>query len=373
MTGFHRAHAIACGLVFLLSALPAQSTAADEPNITAATASKPIAAGNPIANIAAPPPTTPKKQFVVALANPAPRSPASALPAPGDLPLPSPAWPAPAKFFTINQVLAKHKLVGSNSSSVHLAAINPTVSDIPMTTIGPLRSDEPFGLFTFRAPDGLLWSKWRKVEADIQAEAPVLARCRAKLDRCRPATARFVAIIKKAAALHGRAKFELVNERVNAVIRYTSDWEQWHEPDVWSAPLDRNNKGSFDTGMGDCEDYAIAKYVALREAGVAPADVRLLLVRDNSVHLDHAVLAARQDGHWLILDNRWSRLTEDTDLKQFEPLFSLNDAGVKLFAAPYTAIEPVSMDDFAAGNPSTSVFAPATNAPISIASLPLLM
>ena len=31
------------------------------------------------------------------------------------------------------------------------------------------RSDEPFGLFTFVAPDGLVWVKWRKVADDIRA------------------------------------------------------------------------------------------------------------------------------------------------------------------------------------------------------------
>ena len=34
------------------------------------------------------------------------------------------------------------------------------------------------------------------------------------------------------------------------------------------------------TGFGDCEDYAIAKYVALVEAGVAAEDVRLIIARD---------------------------------------------------------------------------------------------
>ena len=42
---------------------------------------------------------------------------------------------------------------------------------------------------------------------------------------------------------------------------------------------------------GDCEDYAIAKYVALREAGVARENLQLVLVRDRAVRQDHAVLA----------------------------------------------------------------------------------
>jgi predicted transglutaminase-like cysteine proteinase len=132
-----------------------------------------------------------------------------------------------------------------------------------------------------------------------------------------------------------RAKLQLVNDRVNSAIRYTEDWAQWHQADVWSAPLNSSHKGSFDTGMGDCEDYAIAKYVALRQAGVPEKDLRVLLVKDQSVHLDHAVLAARDETHWVILDNRWSRLADDNDLRQFMPLFALNSEGAKMFAAPY--------------------------------------
>ena len=286
-------------------------------------------------------------------------------------------WPAPARFFTINQVLAKHQRSAETSSAVHLASIDPKVmSDAPSPQTLSGEGDEPFGLFTFRAPDGLLWAKWRKVEADIQDEAPALSRCRVNSDHCTPAAAHFAAIIKQAERLDGRAKFELVNQRVNAAIHYMTDMAQWGVADRWSAPLDMNAKGSFDTGFGDCEDYAIAKYVALRGAGVSARDLRLLLVRDNAVHLDHAVLAVRQDGHWLVLDNRWSRLIEDRELQQFAPLFALNEEGVKLFAAPYAArggtrtpAENLAGLDIAAGDTPTS----SSYANGGIVSLPLLM
>jgi hypothetical protein len=109
---------------------------------------------------------------------------------------------------------------------------------------------------------------------------------------------------------------------------------QWGTPDEWSAPL-AAGKGSFDTGLGDCEDYAIAKYVALRAAGIPAKQLRVLLVRDNIARLDHAVLAANEDGHWYVLDNRWTAAVEDSDVRRFTPLFALDDQGVKLLAVPY--------------------------------------
>lgn len=250
------------------------------------------------------------------------------------------SWPTPARFFTINQVLVRRE---NYPSTLELASIRPTemLGDGSAARIPPTQGDEPFGLFTFRAPDGLVSAKWRKLQSEIEDEAPAIERCRAEPPSCTPAAARFVAITKDAAELPPRAKLRLVNERVNAAIRYTEDWAQWHQADVWSAPLDVRHKGSFDTGMGDCEDYAIAKYVALRQAGFAEKDLRVLLVKDRSVHLDHAVLAARDDDHWVILDNRWSRLIDDNELRQFVPLFALNREGAKMFAAPYAkTMEP---------------------------------
>ena len=91
--------------------------------------------------------------------------------------------------------------------------------------------------------------------------------------------------------------------------------------------------GSSDTGKRDCEDYAIAKYAALRDAGTPARDLRLLVVRDTTARTNHAVLAARQDGRWLLLDNRWRRLIPDHEARFFKPLFALNTAGVERFTA----------------------------------------
>jgi predicted transglutaminase-like cysteine proteinase len=191
-----------------------------------------------------------------------------------------------------------------------------------------------------------VWFKWRKVADDMRAQEPALMRCLTDATQCSPGAARFAAVVKEAREHEGRVRLNFVNQRVNNAIRYTSDMTQWSTPDEWSAPL-AGGKGSFETGLGDCEDYAIAKYVALRAAGVPAKHLRVLLVHDNIARLDHAVLAANDDGHWYVLDNRWTAAVEDNDVRRFTPLFALNDEGVKLLAMPYAAgaepaIEPMS-------------------------------
>lgn len=191
----------------------------------------------------------------------------------------------------------------------------------------------PFSLEASLAPPGALWTKWLKVRADIDGLAPAIERCRKDFRRCSAAARRFVTIIRHAARSEGLARAAIVNRGVNAAIAYTSDKEQWRKDDVWSAPLAADRTGAFQTGKGDCEDYAIAKYVALREAGFAAADLQILVVRDTAANTDHAALAARIDGRWLLLDNRWSRLLEESDAAFFTPLFALNEAGVQRFGS----------------------------------------
>ena len=243
-----------------------------------------------------------------------------------------------ARYFTINDVLAKldgqSPNPGTNKSTVQIVALDTSAAPVGATArpaVAALQSDEPFGLVTFRAPEGLLWVKWRKLEAELAAEARVLSQCQADPEHCSNAAARkYQALIGEARRLPGRAKIAWLNRTINAAIRYTSDQDQYGVPDLWTAPL-----ATLNTGQGDCEDYAIAKYIALRDAGFSSDDLRLLIVRDRVARQDHAVAGVRQDGRWLMLDNRHDVLLEHKDAGHFTPLFVLDWSGVKLFAVPY--------------------------------------
>jgi transglutaminase-like cysteine proteinase BTLCP len=99
----------------------------------------------------------------------------------------------------------------------------------------------------------------------------------------------------------------------------------------------------------DCEDYAIAKYVALTEAGIAADDVKLVIVRNTAAREDHAVTAVRLDDDWITLDNRWLTPINDVDMPQAVPLFVLDQAGARKFepaamAHVRRAARPASLD-----------------------------
>ena len=165
----------------------------------------------------------------------------------------------------------------------------------------PSRSGSPPRLL-----DGGLHEKWQNLQRRLDDEMVQLALCEGDREGCvSPAALQFLAIIDAAKLREGRARLGEINRAINLAVRPISDLAQYGQLDVWASPLTTLTRG------GDCEDYAIAKFVALRQAGISPDDLRIVIMRDTVRGEDHAVAAARLDGHWLTLDNRRMAMVED--------------------------------------------------------------
>ena len=199
------------------------------------------------------------------------------------------------------------------------------------------KSAEPFGLFASPLSEGGLREKWLDVERQLDDERVQLALCDGDRERCvSPAALRFLAIVDNAKALEGRARLGEINRAINLAIRPMSDLAQYGAIDVWSSPL-----VTFAHGAGDCEDYAIAKFVALRHAGIEAGDLRIIVMRDTIRGEDHAVAAAKLDGHWLMLDNRRMAMVEDANIRNYRPTFVIDQTGVMQYAdTPLLAVAP---------------------------------
>ncbi|WP_166299208.1 transglutaminase-like cysteine peptidase [Bradyrhizobium sp. 2S1] len=195
-------------------------------------------------------------------------------------------------------------------------------------------STEPFGLATGLLAAGGLHDKWRGVQRQLADELVQLAICEGDRTGCAsPEALRFLAIVDAGRAHDGRARLGAINRAINLAIRPGNDLATYGEPDVWATPL-----ATFARGSGDCEDYAIAKFVALRIAGVAPEDLRIVVMHDLIGGEDHAVVAARLDGRWLTLDNRRMAMIEDSDIRSFRPTFVIDQHGVSRYVdAPLVA------------------------------------
>jgi predicted transglutaminase-like cysteine proteinase len=197
---------------------------------------------------------------------------------------------------------------------------------MPFQASDILRSFEPFSRSAATLPDSnALSEKWRNVERQIDDEMLVLALCEEDHSKCTsPAAKKFLAIVDAGKAKDGRARAGEINRGVNLAARPGDDLALYGETDVWRAPL-----AFLTTGAGDCEDYAIAKFVALRAAGIAGSDLRIVILRDTLRQEDHAVASIRLDGRWWLLDNRRMAMVEDVQLLNHQPLFVLDLNGVR--------------------------------------------
>lgn len=117
-----------------------------------------------------------------------------------------------------------------------------------------------------------------------------------------------------------------VNEFVNR-LPAIPDIEHWKVIDYWATSAE-----SFASNGGDCEDFVIAKYFALKELGVPIERLRLVYVRMRNASEAHMVLAyyARPDAVPLILDNLFARIVPATERPDLTPVFSFNDDDLML-------------------------------------------
>ena len=207
---------------------------------------------------------------------------------------------------------------------------------IPYGPFPTVKPDEPFGLYTTPVYNGGLRSKWLGVAHKLEDERVQLVLCDGDRERCvSEAALKFLRIVDRGRQRDGRARVGEINHAINLAIRPMEDLAQYGEVDVWSSPL-----VTFNTGAGDCEDYAIAKYVALQMAGIPAEDLRIVVVLDLNGE-GHAVASVRLDGHWLILDNQEKAMVEDVNARSYRPRFVIDQSGVMEYSnAPLLVSAP---------------------------------
>lgn len=223
------------------------------------------------------------------------------------------------------------------------------------------KSTEPFGLYAMTLPAGRLRDKWAGVKRSLDDEMVQLALCDGDRDGCAsPAALRLLVIVDAARQRVGRARLGEINRAINLAIRAMSDEAQYGETDVWASPL-----ATFRRGAGDCEDYAIAKFAALRLAGLAADDLRILIVHDGVRGEDHSVAAARLDGRWLMLDNRRMAMVEDGEIRNYRPTFVMDRDGIRKYG-PVPLLSGIAAPDAEPAGPPASAAAAAKIAAASV-------
>jgi predicted transglutaminase-like cysteine proteinase len=138
-------------------------------------------------------------------------------------------------------------------------------------------------------------------------------------------------MVNSAKPLAEEAKLKHVNDFINRNIAFEDDISVWQQSDYWATPLE-----TIGQGRGDCEDFAIIKYVSLRMAGVPDGKLRLVYARatlttpTGTVRQAHMVLAyyAVPNAEPLVLDNLDTTIRPASRRPDLQPVFSFNNEGI---------------------------------------------
>ena len=137
--------------------------------------------------------------------------------------------------------------------------------------------------------------------------------------------------ISSAKTIGDEARLKRINDFINQNILFDSDSGTWQQSDYWATPLE-----TIGQGAGDCEDFAIIKYVSLRMAGISDGKLRLIYVKarldtpNGPVQQAHMVLAyyATPNAEPQILDNLDTSIRSASKRPDLQPVFSFNSEAI---------------------------------------------
>lgn len=113
-------------------------------------------------------------------------------------------------------------------------------------------------------------------------------------------------------------KMRQVNNIVN-LNRYVVDQQGWGQSDHWATPVEFIARRS-----GDCEDFAITKFMTLKALGVPESAMRIAVVQDTIKQIPHAILIVYTGGQSYVLDNQIKQVVSTTTVSHYKPVYSIS-------------------------------------------------
>lgn len=158
--------------------------------------------------------------------------------------------------------------------------------------------------------------QWNRVLTVADEQARQLSGCRGTA--CPSEAKSWQTALRECKGLSPMARLKAVNRYFNK-WPYRLDIERFGVSDYWAAPEE------FLTLSGDCEDYSIIKYFALKQLGFAGRDMRIVVVKDRIRNVGHAVLAVYIDHTAYILDNLSNLVLPHDTYSHYLPQYSVNE------------------------------------------------
>ena len=130
----------------------------------------------------------------------------------------------------------------------------------------------------------------------------------------------FNRLMESAKASNELEQLSMINDFYNHVP-YMSDQKNWKQKDYWATPLE-----FLSQDRGDCEDYVIAKFFALKSLGIDSEKLFLTYVKSSRFDLSHMVLSyfEHPDADPLILDNTNFKIFPASQRNDLTPIYLFN-------------------------------------------------
>jgi predicted transglutaminase-like cysteine proteinase len=173
-----------------------------------------------------------------------------------------------------------------------------------------------FGTIEYRS-DLKSLPQWTRVLSVAGRQVNEYISC--KTGACSPTAKSWRQVIHKASDKSPMEKLKIVNAFFNQ-WPYRLDIEVYGTSDHWATP------NEFLKRSGDCEDYSIVKYFALKQIGFKTEKMRIVVVKDRIRNVAHAVLAVYLNETAYILDNLSDLVLPHDRYRHYIPQYSVNGA-----------------------------------------------
>lgn len=161
--------------------------------------------------------------------------------------------------------------------------------------------------------------QWGRVMNNLAKGEKIARACDREIRKCESQQMTlWRAKIQELSIAEPQEKIFEINRFINK-WRHKSDQENYNKADYWATPLEFLLKG------GDSEDFAIMKFISLRELEISQKDMRIVVTRDALRNEPHTVLAVAYKGKSYILDSLSDTVVEDEFIKYYVPYYSVNE------------------------------------------------
>ena len=182
-----------------------------------------------------------------------------------------------------------------------------------------MNSVSVFGASELKVKKAKTFHRWDKMLERYAVQEARLAKGRGRLNEKRGSKL-WDEVINGLKGLDPVTQIKEVNNYFNA-FTYQSDAKNYAIQDYWATPYQFLSRAK-----GDCEDFAAAKYLALRALGFHSNQLRLVVGYDRARGGAHTVVLVVVDGRVLMLDIGDNTVVEMSGVKLFDPFYSVTES-----------------------------------------------